>query len=459
MTVLRFLGLFMAVALFSVGLQAQCDKFSNYPADKGGEAEAKKIHVLYRDLVKADKYEEALEKWQVMEEYCFGAIEWHALDGVKIYEDMAEKAEDAEKKKEYQQKVLSLYDRYIECFGKSNKKKADLLRRKGRYMFYYAKSDYADTYQNYAKCVELGGKSNTSYSIYSPYLFVAVSQFKSGEVSADDMRKLYFQLKEIAEHNIENAKDEKSKERYQKALEQLDTSFEPIKYDVFDCEYFVKKFTPEFNKNYGNADYLEYEMLYNLKDANCDPTNEFVVKVANRVKAIKDSIRIANMSNEDYGDKYYNERNYPQAISYYDKAIAEDPLSNEGKAKLSLRIAKMHAIEKDFSKSVSYCEKALSFDPNNGEAYIQMGDAFMAGSGACGSTFDRQTVAWVAIDVYSKARSVDPSVADKASQRISKYSGFMPTKTELFTRTISEGSSYRVGCWINRTTTVRGVNE
>jgi hypothetical protein len=65
-------------------------------------------------------------------------------------------------------------------------------------------------------------------------------------------------------------------------------------------------------------------------------------------------------------------------------------------------------------------------------------------------------VVWAALDKYYRAKSVDPSVADDANDKIGRYSQYMPSKTDLFDRGIAEGSSFTVGCWINETTTARG---
>jgi hypothetical protein len=40
---------------------------------------------------------------------------------------------------------------------------------------------------------------------------------------------------------------------------------------------------------------------------------------------------------------------------------------------------------------------------------------------------------------------------------IGKYSVFMPTKTELAQRGIAPGSSFTIPCWIQVTTTARGI--
>ena len=74
---------------------------------------------------------------------------------------------------------------------------------------------------------------------------------------------------------------------------------------------------------------------------------------------------------------------------------------------------------------------------------------------APGTGFDSQVVTWPAIDMWQRAKSIDGSVAGKANQLIGRYTQYMPSKSDIFQRGIAEGSTYKVGCWIQETTRVR----
>ena len=60
---------------------------------------------------------------------------------------------------------------------------------------------------------------------------------------------------------------------------------------------------------------------------------------------------------------------------------------------------------------------------------------------------------WAAADKYSKAASVDPSVAAEAAEKRSKLR--FPAGEDKFVRGLSDGTSYFVGCWIQESTVVR----
>ena len=58
-----------------------------------------------------------------------------------------------------------------------------------------------------------------------------------------------------------------------------------------------------------------------------------------------------------------------------------------------------------------------------------------------------------AFDKYNKAVSIDPTLANEVSSRKAKLS--FPSQNDKFVRGLNNGDSYRVGCWINESTTVR----
>ncbi len=86
-----------------------------------------------------------------------------------------------------------------------------------------------------------------------------------------------------------------------------------------------------------------------------------------------------------------------------------------------------------------------------------IGDLYRGSGKKCGpgTGFESQVVTWPAIDMYIKAKNVDPSVASAANRKIADSEKYMPSREEGFMRSLKEGQSFKVECWINATTTVR----
>jgi hypothetical protein len=65
-------------------------------------------------------------------------------------------------------------------------------------------------------------------------------------------------------------------------------------------------------------------------------------------------------------------------------------------------------------------------------------------------------VYWLAYDYYQRAKSLDPSVNEKASERMASSAARFPTQSDAFFYQLSEGQSVQVACGgLNESTTVR----
>jgi len=108
------------------------------------------------------------------------------------------------------------------------------------------------------------------------------------------------------------------------------------------------------------------------------------------------------------------------------------------------------------SKAKSLAMKMLSINGNSGEAYIIIGDAYIAGKSDCGGNeCSARAIYWAAVDKYMRAKSIDPSVSEEAQKKINIYSEQFPKKEDCFFHGINEGTTFTFDCWIGETTTVR----
>lgn len=85
-----------------------------------------------------------------------------------------------------------------------------------------------------------------------------------------------------------------------------------------------------------------------------------------------------------------------------------------------------------------------------------IGDIYVAASNSFdGDDFEKASVFWLAVDYFERARRAGQDCAIDASQKVSTYRKYFPNKEEAFFRDVQEGDSYKVGGWINETTTAR----
>jgi tetratricopeptide (TPR) repeat protein len=227
-------------------------------------------------------------------------------------------------------------------------------------------------------------------------------------------------------------------------------AFETVR-GFYDCDYYTDKYFSQFEENQEDCDVIRM-VFSRLRWGGCDDTNE----------KLKELIRVGNENCVEEGplEKAYEAlRNaeYDLAIQLFESAAeeAEDP---EKKGQWLLTVAKIYyAHKRNFPQSRQYARQAAEVRPNWGEPFILIGQLYASSGPLCGpgTGWDSQVVVWPALDAWNRAKRIDPSVAGEANKWIGRYARYMPSKEDVFQRNLSTGQSFRVGCWIQETTTIR----
>lgn len=476
------LGAFCTFSWALVGqANAQCPSWDAYP--DGVEA-AKEQHVIYRDLIKVKQYEEAFPKWQKLFETVkipLPAKTTHFKDGIKMYKTFAKDEKDKTKKAELLDKMSALYDEMAGCLGEQSKD-----RGWQGYYIYSARGSSEKAIEAFEKSIELG-KNETPNMVLVPLTQLTVYLFgkKHPKFTDEYMRNQYDKLKEIVDYNIENKTKEADK--YKAKWEKVEAEYKKIADAIWGCEYYERTLRPEFEKDKKNME-ENAKILAKLKEK-CGVENALYVEVNTIYKPWKDSVddaeaerrfnELCNLEKGKFrerkslkakkaGDEELAEQLKEEAFDWYEKALddasTEDcSITDEEKGELAYRVADRHYRKGSYGKARSLCYKAAELKSGWGAPYMLIGTMYASSgkrcSGGKGTGWDAQVVAWAAMDMWSKAKSVDPSVAGKANSQIAKYKKYLPTQGDIFQRGYKVGGSYKIGCWINVTTTIRAGGE
>lgn len=480
-SLLKFGSMLSLIVLMTGQVSAQCESWEAYP--KGKET-AQQQHVLYRDLFKSKKYVEAFPIWEEL----FATVKiplpaktTHFSNGITMYKTFAEGEKDKKKKEEYLKKMMELYDQMAACLGEFSKDRA----WEGYYI-YAARGSSVTAIEMFEKSIELG-KLESPNMVFVPLsqLTVYLFQKKHPKFTADYMRALHKQLKGIAEHNIKN--NAKEGEKYKAKWEKVEAEFAKIGGAIWGCDFFVDQNKPKFEADKTNME--QNAKILDIIKKKCGVENEFYLEVLALYQPWKDSMdyeeakrNFGNLCNlkkgkfrekesRDFkkaGDEENAKKYKEEAFDWYEKSLgdasSEDcETTDEDKGELAYRIAYHHFGKGSYSNARSFCYKAAEFKSGWGEPYMLIGNMYASSgkrcSGGSGTGWDAQVVAWAAMDMWSKAKNIDSSVASKANSSISKYKKYLPTKGDIFQRGLKEGGSYKVGCWIGATTTIRSSGE
>ncbi len=154
------------------------------------------------------------------------------------------------------------------------------------------------------------------------------------------------------------------------------------------------------------------------------------------------------------GYRYYKRGEIDKAMEFFNQAI-ELEASVTNKADLCNVVAQLHLSKGEYSKARSYAQKAISMNSKFGDPYIVIAQCYAAAPNWSDDNVKNGCTYFAAIDKLQRAKAVDPSVQKEANKLISSYSACTPAKEELFMRGLTSGTKITIGGWINETTTIR----
>lgn len=437
-------------------------------------------------------YTDALKNWRYVFDNAPGLRQNTFVRGENMYKEMIEVETDAAKKEELIAVLFEIIEKRGDCWGQ----KGSALGRKAFYIASFYEGRDQEVFDLFDEAMDVDGNT-TDPDIFSPYLGLLYGKVRSKEVDKSKFDALVERATAICDYNITNGTENAA--AYEAAKTKI-TNFEgnvldleelERKKNINDCASAKAFFQPKLAADPNNIDLVKeyfgflqkvdctkdseyYRMIVKRADIEPDVPRSIVYTAANVKLNDKDYAAAKNYLNRAlgmYGDEpeyqgkinytlagiEYSEKNYTEATRLYNAAFNNiDDIEKKGAIKMKL--ANMAYRLDDFPTARKYAEEAMTFMPNSGDPYMLIGQLYASSGKLCGpgTGWDSQVVVWCAIDAWYKAKQIDSSVADKAQEKINKYSQYFPTKQDAFmSQGKSQGDSYFVPCWIQRSTTVR----
>ncbi|MFP4469288.1 MAG: tetratricopeptide repeat protein [Bacteroidales bacterium] len=403
---------------------------------------------LYREFYKqwrASGYKntavnDAIGPWRWVFNNCPLASQNTYIDGINMMEYFMKKNKTDEVKEQYIDTMMMIYDQRIKYFGREGY----ILGRKGSDLFKYAPEDYEKAYHIFKKSVDLRGNKSESFVLV--YYFRTVSKMVDDEkLDKFVIVDTYDKISEIIDYNLEaNKNDPKASEAWENVKGNIELSFEPYA----TCEDLIAIYSNKFNETPDDVELLK-KITDMLDKKGCTESQLFFdasVKLNELNPSPNSSYMIAKM--------LVKKEQYDEAIPYLEDALnIED---DETRADVYLLLSSVYRQKGSFSTARKYARQAIDLRPSEGHAYLIIGDMYASSADQCGDNdLSKKAAYWVAVDMYQKARQVDPEVADIAQKRIEVYSQQFPKTETVFFYDLKEGDPYTVECWINERTTVR----
>ena len=416
---------------------------------------------LFHESVKNKMYADAYGPWWEVYTTCPNANKSIYSDGAKIVEALYQATNDPAEKERLAKLAVEMQDKRIRYFGNDVKyPKAYILGEKGlAYVDFYGETKLAEARECLRQSVEgMGNKSkvmvlvklvDVSYALYKQDPNGKAEQFISDYEIASNA--LGDQAADASNKNAEIAGKQK---------DYVDNIFAIS--GAADCSKLDEIYGAVVKENLTNLDMLQkIAKLY--KRVRCTESEVYFAacEAAHKLQPTQESAAGCASMAAKKGD-------YEAAIAYYDQAIklamVEDELEDVADYQYNAAFycynnLKKYAEARKYAQASIATLSGLGQNKGQGRCYIIIGMCYAAtrlyGNDAKGAILNK-TVYWAAVDKFYKAKQVDPSVEAQASEFISTYSRYFPTKEERFDLPNEfNGSTYFVGGWIGETTNIR----
>ncbi len=411
---------------------------------------------LYTEFYKQGDYQSALPHWKILYNKYPKSTPNIYIHGAKIFEYLIENAKTDAERDKYLDEYIKSYDQRLKYFGG----KGFVLGREGTSWLKYklderrAKQIEGEEY----KQVMLKGYEWLNESVNEekakaelPVLLLLMQTTRSlfilGALPKETVVSNYEKINKYLTEIIAKDTDTDRVKNAQEVQPYVENLFSIS--GAADCETLISIFTPQFEENIGNADFIK-SMLRRLRKAKCDES-ELSERATTTLYELEPSAEAAfNMAHE-----YLRKDDLVNAKKYYDQAISQETDTKLLASYYYERALLLYIKESKYQEARDMARKALSLDPDLCEANMLIGDIYATSSRSFkGTNLEKSAIFWVAVDYYNKARRVDDCAAD-AANKASDYKKYFPNKEDAFMEGLLEGKSYKVGGWINETTTVR----
>lgn len=434
--------------------KSPCTTFSDLPGYDKERAET--AFVIYKDFLKSNNLPEALKQWKLAYTLAPGSngkVKSHFDDGANIYRQLYNNTTDQLLQKSYVDTIMMIYDKRKECFGDE----AYVNGLKGFDYFYYFQNYGSEdqTFQLLKSNLDVKGK-NADYFVINPFTKLLYDRIVDGKISQQEGKKYADLVLAAIEQGRSTCKG-KQCESWEIINEYAPVRLEALEGvdDFYDCAYYSKKYHALYKLYPDSCEIINLAYARMLR-GDC-PADNAMLKEVKEAKGTKCYVAPPALSCAAQGYEDYNNGKYSKAIESYEKCISQAS-DNETKAKYLMLVAKIYYRDlRNFSKARKYALDAAKLKSNWGEPYLLIGNLYASSGPLCGTGrgWESQIVTWPAIDMWNKAKNVDPSVSREASALISRYWQYMPKKEDIFFRNLKAGGSFFVPCWIQESTTIR----
>ncbi len=404
---------------------------------------------LYYEYYKQKNYAEAFPRWEIAFNECPLSNRNLYSHGEVIVEKLYKKEKDAAKKAEYYKLLMKVYDQRAQYFGNDKKyPTAYIMGKKAITMLRYNRNN-PEVIKEVQPLLEDGFKAlgmRTQPPALLTYMANSAAMYKMNELSGEKLVEIYTEVTKVL-----NKQKDATKEANKSKMQEIINSVEKIfaQSGAANCETLAEIFGPQLADHTTDLEWLK-RVNRLLAKGDCGESELFY-------QSSEYLHRIEPSASSAFGlsRMYMKTGDTNRAIEFLTEAISLEE-DADSKAKYHNTLGLIYMSQKKYSQTRAEAKKAIALKSDWGAPYILIGKAYAASASGYGSTeFEHKTVYWAAVDQFKKAKSVDAESLAEANENITLYSQYFPNTEEIFFQGLKVGDSFKIGGWINTSTSVR----
>ena len=475
---------FVLIALMfgmAMSVSAQEAKESKYGADSVACVTNLSTYREYFKQWEAVKYApesisiEMVNAWREVFLNCPRASQYVYTNGEKIMEYFIRT--NPKEKDAYIDTLNMLMDARAKYFSVDPKtgasQVASIMGRKGLLIYTYNKNRYEEAYNVLKNAVELDA-SQLQGAYIDAYFKATIDMVNNDKAEKMTIINVYQELSEVVDNNImvlaesvnqleeakvdaETSGDAEAVAGFDKQIEKneksininkgvksnLDNLFQPYA----SCEDLIKVFSAKMAETPDDVTLLK--RITTILDKKDCADSKLFLDAAVRLNELEPSPE----ASYSLGIKFFKDRKWSDAATFFEQATKTD--NNDRKYRAYRNLGMCYENMGSNGRARDIYRRAAQVDPTNGEPYLLIAMLYAGSAKQYSGDIERGAVYWAAADKCQKAKSIDPSCADKANSLIRAYTAAFPSMETIFFNDYNEGQSYNVGGWIGETTTIR----
>ena len=453
-----------AIAITALGANAQNlrgTKLDDRIGHGQDSIEVRQNLSLYQDYFKQKNWEEAVEPWEIAFKKAPLALSRLYTDGAWMFEQLIQKETEMDKKNEYFQKLMHIYDQRLENLDalnsfatpKTTSTRGNILCRKAWDYYYYCPSmNIEEAYKMFRSGINDMGP-NTEAFVLSGFIDCSYRRYMADQNNADKRTEFirdYMECNDICDMLLDQAKEFGETDTIKAQVivnaylpTQVQCNDRFVQSGAADCAALEKIYSAKVEENKSNIEYLD-AVLKTLENFECDKSQTYF-KASDYIYMIKPTPRAAIAK----AKRLLEQGDTNGAIKLAQEAVdmENDPTK---KATYAYSVAAMYFKKGNVANARQWCKKALQTYPSMGKAYLL--EASCIARMASGNELEKSKFYCLAFDKVARAKAVDPACAGQANKAASGYAAHFYPKSEAFFQGVKEGQSVSI---LGESTTLR----